>query len=277
MFPLCLVLIFGMVFTGISIRTVLAAPDQQASAYSAIMKVSETIEAAETIYQELKESIADTIAEADVEDDDSNFDAEEADAGVEELKGYIKQLDDLLSGLNGLPDDLTTSDGKTVRAAKEYLTMLKNMTADLTELVKYSIDFYVAVQEMDYIDGDTDDFYELAEQIWNGCDMAKTLMEEIKPPSYLEITHKEMIIRITEFRDFGLDFYIACDLGDPLRIYSCVYRMDRIIRMFNVCDNNLSADIDLQFKQAERRLNGTITQLHDELIRNISLLKAAYS
>jgi len=250
-----------------------AASDRQA-VQEMLDKTSEALETAETVYQKLRETIAEEIAAMGVEDD-SEPDIEESEAGYEELTGYTKQLDGLIAGLDGLSVDQNAGDGKTVYAAREYLTMLRNMTDDLAELVRYSIDMFHAVEPMGMMDGETDEFAVIAEQIWTGCEDTRILMEEIKPPFYLEITHKDLIARITEFRDFGEDFYIACYMEDPLRIYSCVYRMTRIIRMFNICEENLNSDIELQFTQAERRLNGPIAQLHGELNKNLEILKDA--
>jgi len=273
MFLLCFVLIFVMAFSVFMPQMFVAASNRQ-TIRDTLNKVSEVIQAADPIYQELREIIVSEIESLDIEDD-SEPDIDEGEEGYNELIGYIIQLDELISDIKGLSDDPNTSEGKTVRAAKEYLNMLRNMAADLSELVRYSIDLYIAIQAMDTMDGDTEDFAELAEQVWYATDATKSLLEEIKPPAYLAITHNDMIARVTEFRDFSEDFYFACYLEDPLRIYSCIYRMNRIIRMFTICGDNLDADMTLQFKQAERRLNGPIAQLNDELSRNLELLKNA--
>ena len=270
---LCVILITAMAISLFIPMAVAAASNRQAVQES-LEKTSAAIETAEPIYQRLREIIADEIAAMEIEDD-SDPDLEESEAGYEELGGYVKQLDGLISGLSGINGDLNSSDGKTVHAAMEYMSMLRSMSADLAELVRYSIDMYCAVEPMGMMDGDTDDFGILSEQIWSGCESVRILMEEIKPPSYLAITHNDMKARITEFRDFGEDFYKACYMEDPLRIYSCVYRLNRIVRMFDICGENLTADIDLQFTQAERRLNGPIAQLRDELIKNLETLKNA--
>ena len=271
---LCFVLILATAFSIFLSQMLVSAANKQ-TVREALDKVSETMETAEPVYQKLKEIIADEIAALDMEDDDTEPDLDEAEEGYEELNGYTAQLNGLISGLNGLPDNMSTSEGKTVCAAREYLTMLRNMTADLAELVRYSIDMYYAVEPMAMIEEDPDDFETLAEQIWTGCEEVKTLMEAIKPPAYLAITHNDMIARITEFRDFGEDFYVSCYLDDPLRMYSCIYRMNRIIRMFDICDENLTADMDLQFRQADRRLSGLIEQLRNEISKNLGILQDA--
>ncbi|MCL2517231.1 MAG: hypothetical protein FWF15_01585 [Oscillospiraceae bacterium] len=270
---MCLVLALTLTFT-VFLQLVSVTASNRQSVQESLDKTSGALAAAEPIYQRLREIIAEEIIAMDLEDE-TDTDIAGSEAGYEELNGYSKQLDGLISGLNDLSDDPNTSDGKTVRAAREYLSMLRNMTADLSELVRYAIDVYYAIEPMGMMDEDTDEFEVLAEAIWTGCETTRIMMTELKPPSYLTITHNDMIARITEFRDFGEDFYIACYMDDPLRMYSCVYRMNRIIRMFNICDENLTADMELQFIQAERRINGPIAQLHGELTKNLELLKNA--
>ena len=270
---LCLILIVAMTFSLLLPLASAAASNRQAVQES-LDKTSEALDAAEPIYQKLHEIIAEEIASMGAEDD-SEPDLDEAEASYEELNGYVKQLEGLISGLGALPGDPNTSDGKTVRAAVEYLSMLRNMSADLAELIRYSIDMYHAIEPFVMMYVDTDDYYDLAEQIWNGCEETRTLMEKIKPPAYLAITHSDMLVRVTEFRDFGEDFYYACAMDDPLRMYSCIYRMNRIIRMFEICGDNLDADLELQLMQAERRLNGPLALLRDELTKNLETLKNA--
>jgi len=270
---LCFVLVLASMFA-VFLPLVSAEASNRQTVQESLDKISGAINAAEPVYQRLREIIAEEIASMGVEDE-TDSDIAESEAGYEELNGYTKQLDSLISGLSGLPGDPDSSDGKTVNAAGEYLSMLRNMTVDLAELVRYSIDMYYAVEPIGMIEGETEDFGVLAEQIWNGCELTRTMMEKVKPPSYLAITHSDMVARITEFRDFGEDFYTACYMEDPLRMYSCIYRMNRIIRMFDVCSENLNADIDLQLKQAERRLNNPVTQLRDELTKNLETLKNA--
>jgi len=270
---LCVFLIAAIALTMLLPSASSAASNRQAVQES-LSKTTEAFNAAEPIYQMLREIIEEEIASLGIEDE-SEADLDEAEAGYEELSGYTKQLNDLISGLSGLPDDPNTSDGKTVCAAREYLSMLRNMSADLAEFVRYSIDMYYAIEPFEMMYLDTDDFMILSEELWNGCEETRTLMGAITPPAYLAITHNDLMARITEFRDFAEDFYIACAMEDPLRIYSCVYRMNRIVRMFEICNDNLYADLELQLRQAERRLDGPIAQLRSELTNNLETLKNA--
>ena len=270
---LCFVLILAAMFA-VLLPLASAEASNRQNVQESLDKISGAVNAAEPVYQRLRKIISEEISAMGVEGE-TDSDIAESEAGYEELNGYTKQLDSLISGLSGLPGNPDSSDGKTVNAAREYLSMLRNMTADLAELVRYSIDMYYAVEPIGTVDGETEDFGVLAEQIWNGCELTRAMMEEVKPPSYMAITHGDMIARVTEFRDFGQDFYTACYMEDPLRIYSCIYRMNRIIRMFDICSENLDADMNLQLKQAERRLNGPVTQLRDELTKNLETLKNA--
>ena len=150
--------------------------------------------------------------------------------------------------------------------------MLKNLAGDLAELGQYSIDLYAAVKVMEDIDENAESFQALAEQLRVITGQTLELSEEITPPAYLAITHGDMVNRIQEFHDFGEDFYKAAEMNDPLRIYSCIYRLGRIERMFTLWGDNLQSDMELQSAQAERRINGPITLLHDELSNNLSLI-----
>lgn len=275
MFLLCFALILGLTFS-VFLPQVLAASSNRQAIRETLSKTSEVVDSANLIYERLQEIIAEEIVSMESEEDDeTETDISESEEGFEELTGYKTQLDGLLADLKGLPDDPNTSEGKTVCAAREYLTMLKNMSVDLAELVRYDIDMYLALQPMDEIDYDFEYYQDLALSIWSATREAKPLMEAIKPPSYLAITHKDIILRVTEYNEYGEDFYSACQMGDWLRIYSCIYRFNRIARMFSVCDENLTDDIALQLNQAERRLSGPIDQLREELERNLNLLNNA--
>ncbi|MCL2158239.1 MAG: hypothetical protein FWH48_02400, partial [Oscillospiraceae bacterium] len=179
---------------------------------------------------------------------------------------------ELLGGLGGLPKNLDDSVGKTVAAVCEYLTMLKNITSDFSELIAYSMRIVEAAMCFEEIDDENATYEDLANQIYIGAINALELMNQTEPPAYLAISHKDFIARIQEFQDFALDFYVANNMGDPLRIYSCLYRMGRIATMFTICGNNLNGDLELQLLQAERRLNGPVATLHDELSANFALL-----
>jgi len=227
-----------------------------------IVKCFEAFSYAELIFEDLREFVRDELA---ADDDEGEYSPEEAKALLASLKRSEERLDVLIAGLSGLTDDAGTNEGKTVRATVDYLAMLKNMACDMDELVAYSFDFYNAVMEMDILDEDTDSYDALADSIYTGTSKALELLEKITPPAYLAITHGDLIARIGEFKEFAVDFQLAADLLDPLRIYSCVYRMGRIEVMFGICGDNINGDILLQFRQAERRLEGPISVLRQEL------------
>ena len=270
---LMLVLVLGVTVA------VFAAASITDATREAVAKAAEAVESAEQIYQKLKSAVMEELTAFDSEEEDEDeFDIDEAMALQKEMDGYAIQLSGLLSGLDGLPDNPDTSDGMTVLATREYLSMLRNMVNDLSELIGYSAELNLAMEAMIGTFGDDDifeDYEEYSEILWVGCEDTRESLSKIKPPSYLEITHRDLIQRVTEFRDFAEDFYLASVLGDPLRIYSCVYRLNRISRMFGICGDNLNADLELQLHQAERRLNGPVEVLRGELTSNIAALKKA--
>lgn len=293
-FMLCLVLLSDTASSVLPPVTAFAAEDHsssQTSGQSAAEKANAAFDAAEPILEKLKQTVADELAgskadeTADSKADensgsnsgekDAEFDVGRAEAKREELDGYKNQLDGLLSDISGLPDDLNTNEGKTVCAVREYLTMLRDMSADMYELVGYSVDLYAALQAIGNLNSDTEDFAVLTDQIVKGTGAALEIMDKIEAPAYLDISHGDLNKRIQEFKDFGVDFQAAVEINDPLRIYSCLFRMNRIMTAFTKCGDNLNEDIRMQFNQADRRLKGPIATLHDELSQNLGLLQAA--
>ena len=245
-----------------------------AEATAAINAASKAFDAAEPIFERLRSSVADELG--DNEDEESeDFSVEQIDTLTQELQGYVDQLDELKSGLTGFPDDMDTSVGKTVRATRDYLDMIRNMAADYAELCQYAANLIGAVTVLGNISGDANDYIELAESVYTTTNEALELMDTFQPPDYIAITHGDLLARLQEFQDFSVDFYKAAQMGDPLRTMSCVYRLNRISMMLGQWSENLMADLQLQFTQADHRINGSIIQLHDELKNNLALLKAA--
>jgi len=263
------VLLTGAVFL-IAVPPLTAATADQLS-QSTIDAASQAFDSAEDIFQRIKELINE---ENDPNaDEDAEPDMEEAERGLHELEGYSDRLDELLSDLSGLPDDLDSSEGKTVLAVKDYLIMLKDMSSDMIEGNRYGITLYTTVMAMTFSDDDYHDIASLADRIYTGAEEALSIMQQTTPPVFLEIAHEDLRVRIQEFKEFAEDFKLAGEMEDWLRIYSCIYRMRRIEMVFTQCAENLGSDADLQIKQMEYRLNGPITLLHDELSRNLDLLK----
>ena len=244
-----------------------------ASGESATSRAAAAFQGAEPIYDALRDLVANELAESD--DMDSAYDVDVADGVLRKLEGFMKQLDDLSASLGGLPDSLDDSEGKTVRAVKDYLSMLHNMVFDIHALVDYSMDLYAALIVIAEMDVDVETYADLAEVIYVSTSEAIEILAQVKAPAYLAISHGDLEARIKEFQEFAVDFYVATELGDPLRIYSCIYRMNRIEIMFTQCGDTLDEDIMLQFTQADRRLEGTIATLRSELLQNLSLLGAA--
>lgn len=256
---LCLLLISGVVSSAAA-----AADDGAAD------KCFDAFFDAEPIFAELLEFVQ-SETEA-LGDEESEYDADEARAMIDRLQSSLKHLDALISGIP--PGGMETGEKKTVKATRDYLEMLKNMSYDLHELISYSVDFSEAVMPMSEAGESYDDYEEFADELYTNTGASMEMLEKIKPPAYLAITHGDLLARVREFQEFALDFYVAASMDDPLRIYSCVYRMDRIEVMFTKCGDNLSADIELQLKQAERRLNGPISTLRDELSAVFAPLKS---
>jgi hypothetical protein len=231
---------------------------------SALEKCFDAFSAAEPIFAEMQQSIQDEMNAAD--DDDSEFSPEEGEAVVKELQDYIKQLDKLISEVDGITvNAVNDAVNKTVDATRDYLTILKNISYDMHELVAYSLDFYTAVLPMEEFDDNVESYEELADEIYANTEASLEMLNKIKPPPYLAISHNDLIARVRELQDFAVDFYTAALLGDPLRTYSCVFRMNRIQVMFTQCGDNLNSDMLLQFEQAEFRLKGTVLTLRNEL------------
>ena len=271
---LCLLLLMSA--TSVFLLLTPALASEQTAAKETISKVSQVFDAAEPIYQELKEWVAEMVAEDDESDEDiTEEDLDGFDIEIQDLRELGVTVDVLLSELSSLTGNMNTSEGKTVLAAREYLTMLKNMVDDLAELLQYSVDLYRAVLLLDNITDNPNSYQHLAEDLYNATSDTLEALEKIKPPAYMAITHEELVRRMEDFREIGSDFYWGAEANDPLKIYSCVNRLGHIARMFELYAENLLSDADIQERQADKRLNGPITVLHDELERNLSLLLAA--
>ena len=273
---LCLALIFAALSSILpqKMRTTALAAESQTFDRQVVEKASVAFDAAAAILEKLQNIVTEELA-SDGSDTDEDFDTDEAEVFRNELGGDLAQIDMLLTSLNGLADDTESSEGKTVLAVREYLNMLRNISLDMRELLEYSVVLYEALVAMADFGEDYDGYSDFAYQLYYATGNAVDLMQEIVPPSYLKIAHDDLTIRIKEFQDFGEDFYVASELEDPLRFYSCMYRMNRIQVMLERCTDDLTNDVQLQFKQADKRLTGPIAVLHDELERNIRLLLAA--
>ena len=271
---LCLLLMTGMASV-LHITTPALASREETEAKKTIEKVAEVFEAAKPLHDELKQMVENLNDTDESEEEEFDIDFDEFEAELQELYGYIATLDELHSELSILPDDRNTGEGKTVLAAREYLTLLKSMILDLVILGRYSIDLYEAVAVLEDL-GDPDaDLLQFASDWWYATSFALELMEEITPPDYMMLTHNDLIKHMGEFNDLGSDFYDAVEIDDPLRLNSCMSRLGRIDRMFSRCFVNLMDDLDMQSRQAKSRLDGPVQLLHDELERNLALLIAA--
>ena len=255
----------------------------------------EAFNAANPIFTQLQKTISDNMSflnstltsqELNIEGAEAalnELEITDAEAELEKLSASIRLFDEVISRLTGLPDDLVTSEGKTVHAVLEYLTMLRNMASDMTELCQYSIDLYRAILPLYQtvlpvlnMDENLENYKIFSERLTSASLKSQKIVEKITPPAYLDISHGDIVNWLTVFQVLSQDFSTAVQMDDPLRIYSCIYRTNRVSIMFLKCYENLRADIELQLKQAENRINGPILLLHDELSKNLSLLKSAY-
>ena len=273
--PVCLLLVIGAALI-LLLNTPALASEQ--TVQETLDKVSGVFDAAEPFYEQLMEIAADMadIAEDEYvfEDSYEELDIEAFEADIQELREIAARLEELRLELSDLPDDISTSEGKTVLAAREYLTMLHNMALDLIELSQYSMELYYAIIALGELDVDVPSIQEIAESLWAVTDKSLELLEDLKPPVHMETSHQELVKRMTEFNELAVDLYSGAELNDPLIINSCIQRLGYIGRMFERYAENMMGDLDLQSRQVESRLNGPIALLHDELAQNLSLLKA---
>ena len=221
---LCLLLLVGAVSLFLLSAPVLAAR-QESAARAAIDKVTEVFETAKPIHDELKILVGNLV---DIEEsgEEPDMDMDEFEAELEELNNYVSQLDELLLELSALPDDIKTSEGKTVLAAREYITMLKNMFFDLIVLGRYSVDLYTAVIGLGELGDQNKSILQFASDWWDATKFVLEQMEEITVPEYMTLSHEDLTKYMREFNELGADFYHAAEIDDPLRINSCMARLD---------------------------------------------------
>jgi len=241
----------------------------QSSQAEAIYAAAEAFDAAGHIYSTLRLAVIDDASLIEIA-----AIIQKLAVAFSQREELIGQLDELIASLNEMPGDMATSEGKTVNAVREYLYMLRNMVSDIIELSGYFTDLDKAIIHMVQLNYDLEDSM-FPEQLSNAISETQILFAKITPPSCLAVTHGDIEARLNEFQEFSDDFILAVQMEDPLRTYSCYYRTNRMKLMFFKCFDNVKADLSLQFKQAERRLNGPIKQLHDELSENLDLLKNA--
>jgi len=253
-------------------RITALAAEKRALDRQTVEKVSEAFNSAAEIYKYLI-----VFSEKDSEDngdDDSDLMAI-AQEEIKNMRENAAKLAALRSSLNGLPDGKDTSEGRTVLAAREYLDQLSNLSLDMEELMQYFTELLPIFNFFEGLNVSMDDYKAFANQFYNSSLVAKEAMDSIKPPAYLAITHNDLQQRFKEFMDFSRDMSTAVRMEDPLRIYSCVFRINRMMAMFERSIDNMLSDIALQQEQSENRMKGPIKTLHDELESNIARLLAA--
>lgn len=207
-------------------------------------------------------------------------DPEEVKAKYDEFNGLSDQLDAFSAKLKDLKPNGTTSYDDTLKAANEYFAELKSTSGDM----KIVFDYYFAMQEAlkpftDFsgVDSTTgvQDYALYAGQLSQVTAQSQKALDSVKCPQYMQDSHNLLKQRMDEFQAFCQDFSIAVQMGDPLRLTSALYRINRLNIMLDECDKNLTDDFNLQFSQVIKRLNGRIGTLRGELTSNTAtLLKA---
>jgi hypothetical protein len=193
------------------------------------------------------------------------------------LDRYIEEIDSLAGRLGGLAAANSTNAGKTLAAAREYFKMLSECSADLKTICDYYLDLYNAVYPIGSFEPPEsttgeEDYSLFAGQLSQVVSQSQTLLKKISVPSHIAASHDDLVKRVDEFQAFCQDFSKSVQLSDPLRLYSCIYRMSRLSTMLDKNGYNIDDDIDLQFRHAKDRLDGSISLLRNELKQNIELL-----
>ena len=267
--------------------TALAAQSDQSSLLSTI---SDSIQSSEAICDSIMELIDWETSEYEIAvkergaSDQAEASPEEHEQSVAEtrrrfaeLDGYIDEIAALARNLDGLSADGQTNAGKALAAAREYFKMLGECSADLKAICDYNLDLNDAlgpIVDFDPPASTTGEFdYSLfAGQLSQVVSQSQTLLGRVGVPSHIAGSHNDLVKRVDEFQAFCQDFSKSVQLSDPLRLYSCIYRLSRLEIMLDKNGSNLDDDINLQFVHAKTRLNGPISLLRGELQQNIALL-----
>jgi hypothetical protein len=167
---------------------------------------------------------------------------------------------------------------QTIEAAKAYFTELSSAGNDLKSIFDYSFairDALLPMEEFNETESTTglEDNALIAGQLSQVTSQSQKALAEVEYPKYMEDSHSSLLARIDEFQVFCQDFSVAVQLVDPLRIASCVYRLQRLSIMLDECDQNMTDDFNLQFEQVIKRIDGRIAKQRSELETNIQALQ----
>jgi hypothetical protein len=210
---------------------------------------------------------------------------EERNAGY--LLGYADEADALAEELDGLSSDMSAGGGRdefyadqakflTVTAARDYLGMLSDSARDFSFVLTYDAGLYKALTPMfDWFDseeGVSDDYYLYASSASEAIAETLRLLGELEPPQALHLAHADVKLRVDEFRVLFEDFAYAVEIDDPLRIYSCRYRLDRLATDFDEASDELYNDMYIQLDRVLERMYGQIDTLRYELEVNMDAI-----
>ena len=196
----------------------------------------------------------------------------------DELKLTIRDLAKLQDEINALPAGGQDGVKLTIAAAREYFRRLTALANDLSEVVAYGVELFTALEptvNFNPPESTTgyNDYSLFAGQLSLAVSQSQTLLKKARVPAYLSGSHSDLVKRMDEYQSFCQDFSVAIQLDDPLRIYSCMYRMERLEMMIEKCGNNLDEDLALQFDRLKIRLGGSVASIRGELVSNIALLQ----
>lgn len=204
-------------------------------------------------------------------------DPEEVKAKFDQLTGLAAQLKEQSSKIAALkPQGVASYDG-TLKAANEYYSEINGVAGDMKTVFQYYFDMQDAIKPFsDFSEADSttgvQDYALYAGQLSQVTSQTQKALDTVKCPPYMQNSHDMLKQRMDEFQSFCQDFSIAVQMGDPLRLTSSEYRINRLSIMLEQCDEHLTDDFDLQFEQVIKRLDGRIGTLHKELASNTATL-----
>jgi len=171
---------------------------------------------------------------------------------------------------------------QTLQAYRLYVEDISRSAADMKLVFDYYFAMYDALKPIDEYNAaentvETNDFSLMAGRLSQVISQTQSALKTVECPGFMQSTHDTILTRIDEFQSFIQDFSIAAQLGDPLRIMSCVYRANRLTLQLTQADRNLDDDYNLQFEQVKDRLNGRAETTRTELLSNIAALETALS
>jgi len=220
----------------------------------AVNKVIEVIKDAESIYKY-------TIDEKE----DQNLD-------VDKMYGLFvdnaKKVEAFSAKLKDFSDDKTTNSGKTVLAAKDYLSTMKSVYSNVSEMIKYAQDFEKAVKPLEKAD-----FEKQPEKMPALFDEAAKKLSKMDVPGGFKNSHNDFMKNFEEAQNSIKDLYDSAVAEDMIRLSSAMYRVNRIPFIITDWTKRFEAEVDIMDEQSKKTIKGPFVILHDELFSNTEKLK----